>query len=342
MKRTYFYLFLLITMMMGTASAGEPIPVNYCMSGLICRKSVEQLKNELYDQAAQKAGDLLAEELEKAMDAHGSSSFPEGVSPSSTGWYKIDTEAAYWNGDEFGQVCVTVYVTVSDEVRRHLPIKITGKDCVSGKNLTKQQLIRSTKEKAVIFALLDHEKKLSGYEKTLLMRLIHDVRCIDMENDDAADAHCASFEGLIYPSEIQALIGDHPLPRASDALAQTAAPRKTPASESRTAEEKTVPSPPPQPVKSPEILQEPSSLAGKYPEASIRPLTDQEIADKSAWELRIMRNEIFARHGYKFKTKALREYFNKQPWYKGLYHNVSSKLSDIEEMNVKHILQYEG
>jgi hypothetical protein len=83
------------------------------------------------------------------------------------------------------------------------------------------------------------------------------------------------------------------------------------------------------------------STACKYPEASNRRLTSEDLAGKSLWELKIMRNEIFARHGYKFKTEEMSKYFNKQKWYKPKYDNVTSKLTKIENANIKLIRQYE-
>lgn len=79
----------------------------------------------------------------------------------------------------------------------------------------------------------------------------------------------------------------------------------------------------------------------KYPEASNRNLTSEDLAGKALWELKIMRNEIFARHGYKFKTEEMREYFNKQEWYEPKYDDVKSKLTEIENANIKMIKQYE-
>jgi len=49
--------------------------------------------------------------------------------------------------------------------------------------------------------------------------------------------------------------------------------------------------------------------------------------------IRIMRNEIFARHGYVFNSTDLKEYFGKQPWYKPLNNNAAVKLSAIETLN---------
>jgi len=54
-------------------------------------------------------------------------------------------------------------------------------------------------------------------------------------------------------------------------------------------------------------------------------------------ELRLMRNEILARHGWKFQSKDLQEYFGKQSWYKPVANNNTIKLNIIEQTNVQLI-----
>jgi hypothetical protein len=78
---------------------------------------------------------------------------------------------------------------------------------------------------------------------------------------------------------------------------------------------------------------------GLYPFTSTRKLTYSDIAHLSAYELKIMRNEIYARHGYIFKTEDMRAYFSAQSWYRPTSHNVT--LSSIEQYNVSFIKQYE-
>ena len=53
--------------------------------------------------------------------------------------------------------------------------------------------------------------------------------------------------------------------------------------------------------------------------------------------LRIMRNAIMARNGYRFQSKDLQEYFGKEPWYKPAASNDNIKLSFIEQLNVELI-----
>ena len=54
-------------------------------------------------------------------------------------------------------------------------------------------------------------------------------------------------------------------------------------------------------------------------------------------ELRLMRNEILARHGWRFQSKDLQGYFAKQAWYKPVKDNSTIQLSDLERTNLELI-----
>jgi len=82
-------------------------------------------------------------------------------------------------------------------------------------------------------------------------------------------------------------------------------------------------------------------IPGIYPHASERLLTASDLAGMDSWDLIIIRNEIYARHGYKFKLQKLRDYFNQQGWYNPRYDNVESMLSVIEQKNVMFIKSFE-
>jgi hypothetical protein len=82
---------------------------------------------------------------------------------------------------------------------------------------------------------------------------------------------------------------------------------------------------------------ETSKVRGIFPEASTRLLTPSDLVNKTPWELRVMKNEIFARHGYIFKTPEMRSYFARQSWYSARYDDVTRLLSDIEIRNAKII-----
>lgn len=78
-----------------------------------------------------------------------------------------------------------------------------------------------------------------------------------------------------------------------------------------------------------------------YDIACERYLTDDDLRGLSKQELRIMRNWIFARHGYIFTTDEMRSFFNAMPWYVGRYNDVTSFLSRMELDNIDKIKQYE-
>jgi len=68
------------------------------------------------------------------------------------------------------------------------------------------------------------------------------------------------------------------------------------------------------------------------PDSSERLLTVDELGNYSALELRIARNEIFARRGLRFKDPALSAHFGQFGWYRATTDNIS--LSPTEKANV--------
>ncbi|MCQ2974637.1 MAG: YARHG domain-containing protein [Bacteroidales bacterium] len=84
-----------------------------------------------------------------------------------------------------------------------------------------------------------------------------------------------------------------------------------------------------------------SSNIGEYPFTATRELTKSELKNYSKSELKIMRNEIYARHGYIFKTDAMKSYFAQQSWYEPKYNNVDKYLNSIEIKNIATIKKVE-
>ena len=67
------------------------------------------------------------------------------------------------------------------------------------------------------------------------------------------------------------------------------------------------------------------------------------ISDLSKNDLRLLRNEIFARHGYIFNTKELSEYFSQYDWYKPAFDasNIENKLTETDRFNITLIRSIE-
>ncbi|MCD8364630.1 MAG: YARHG domain-containing protein [Clostridiales bacterium] len=75
-----------------------------------------------------------------------------------------------------------------------------------------------------------------------------------------------------------------------------------------------------------------------------RYLTTEDLEGLTAEELRIARNEIYARHGRMFDDEALQEYFNSKEWYTGTIAPedfTESMLNDYERENAYTISAYE-
>lgn len=84
-----------------------------------------------------------------------------------------------------------------------------------------------------------------------------------------------------------------------------------------------------------------TNFKGKYPETSEKLLTEKELKNISKKQLKIMRNEIYARYGYIFKTADMSDYFKKQENYLAIMEEVDAFLSDIEIKNIALIKSFE-
>ena len=80
---------------------------------------------------------------------------------------------------------------------------------------------------------------------------------------------------------------------------------------------------------------------GDYPQASQRPLKTADVENLAKGDLEMMRNEIFARHGYCFAKKDLRQQFENEAWYVPNTVDIKGFLTDVEKKNIALIKRYE-
>ena len=71
-------------------------------------------------------------------------------------------------------------------------------------------------------------------------------------------------------------------------------------------------------------------------------LIQTDLQGKSLAELRILRNEIFARHGYIFKSQDLSDHFSKTDWYSPEHSDVNHLLTEQDKSQVELILKQEA
>ena len=80
---------------------------------------------------------------------------------------------------------------------------------------------------------------------------------------------------------------------------------------------------------------------GTYPQASTKLLTEDDVSNMRPEDLKYMRNEIYARHGYSFQNKEVRSMFDKLDWYVPVCIDVRDQLTDNEVANIDLIYRYE-
>lgn len=80
---------------------------------------------------------------------------------------------------------------------------------------------------------------------------------------------------------------------------------------------------------------------GDYPQASQRLLKPEDVENEMKEDLEFMRNEIFARHGFCFNKRHLRQQFEMQEWYVPNTVDIKGFLTEIEKKNIAMIKRYE-
>ena len=75
--------------------------------------------------------------------------------------------------------------------------------------------------------------------------------------------------------------------------------------------------------------------------ASNRKLSKKDLENLNKGDLLIIRNTIYARHGFSFKNRPLRIFFDAQEWYIPVNIDIKSNLTEIEKENIQLLLKYE-
>ena len=81
--------------------------------------------------------------------------------------------------------------------------------------------------------------------------------------------------------------------------------------------------------------------AGLYPDASQKLLAEADLENLIKSDLRVMRNSIYARHGYSFKMKDMRDEYDHEDWYIPVTTDVRNDLTEIEKKNETLLKRYE-
>ena len=75
--------------------------------------------------------------------------------------------------------------------------------------------------------------------------------------------------------------------------------------------------------------------------ASTTLLTTKDVENMYKRDLEVIRNTIYARHGYSFQNREMRYFFDNLTWYIPVSIDVTKELTDIETKNIKLLKRYE-
>ena len=70
-------------------------------------------------------------------------------------------------------------------------------------------------------------------------------------------------------------------------------------------------------------------------------ISESDLDYRGQYEISLIRNEIYARHGYVFKTEPYKSYFESKSWYYPNEYFSDGSFNDVEKANVKFITEYE-
>lgn len=92
-----------------------------------------------------------------------------------------------------------------------------------------------------------------------------------------------------------------------------------------------------------DALPMPATGADDYilPASSTVRMSPNALGLLSAAQLRVARNEIYARHGWRFSAPELQAYFNARSWYRPVADNRLVTLSAVEKANIQGISEAE-
>ncbi len=76
--------------------------------------------------------------------------------------------------------------------------------------------------------------------------------------------------------------------------------------------------------------------------ASNKELQAKDIENMYKGDLEVLRNSIYARHGYSFKNRKMRYVFDHIKWYIPLSTDIRNQLTALEKKNIDLIKRYEG
>ena len=169
--------------------------------------SMDELKADLLLSAKRLAvNELFGELIASATAVEDFVVTSDQIRASSLGLVRED-EIRYYNGDNLGEVCITISVYTTDEDRQQfVPIKLNKRNCVSNPDMTNRELRKFAEEEAIVKALVEYNRKLEGQARDMLLSLMQRVTYLENGLLPDTDAYCVRVDGYVTPIEAKSLL----------------------------------------------------------------------------------------------------------------------------------------
>ena len=216
----------LIAMLANTALAANGTTEKTDCKLAIGYDSMDDLKADLLLSAKRLAvNELFGELITAATAVDDFVVTSDQIRASSLGLVREDA-LRYYNGDNLGEVCVTISVYTTDEDRKQFaPVKLNKRNCVSNPDMTARELRQFAEEEVIVKAILEYNRKLEGQKRDNLLKLLQRVTYLESGMLPDTDSYCVRVEGYLLPIEVMTIIEtSQPV---SPVVANTEQPRAT-------------------------------------------------------------------------------------------------------------------
>jgi len=197
----------LVLVIFSIAQAEQTVTKEYCLSS-VNHETVDQLKQSLLMGAKRQAvGEIFGELISSMSKMENFQLTDDMISAYSSGYVRIKGDAIFRNGKNFAETCVKIEAFVTDEDLAKLqPITIENKSCHADPNLTTGDLKSYTKEKTIVSALLDYDRRLKGIGPHNLVPLVHDIQTLSSGFVPNSETFCVHIKGTVMPVEVVSMV----------------------------------------------------------------------------------------------------------------------------------------
>ena len=190
-----------------TATADTRVERSYCASAFDFASADKAREHLLLAAKAAAVDAIFGQFVSSTTVVSNSVLTSDNIAASSVGLIRIEGTPLYSNGHSFGELCVTVAASASDEeFAQFNEVPLKKRDCLGDSELTTGELIEEARVKARLTALTSYEPKLAGYPRSNVLRLLRNIRISEEGFVPETTTYCVTLEGNVTPIEVTAFL----------------------------------------------------------------------------------------------------------------------------------------